>query len=84
MATDRAAFDARSRADADASLDFYRRGAGPVQPESPPPPEPEDALGDDLDAEDERRLASLSVSGAAAAPGDLFDDEPPRKRDRMV
>ena len=84
MATDRAAFDARSRADADASLDFYRRGDGPVQPESPPPPEPEDALGDDLDAEDERRLASLSVSGAAAAPGDLFDDEPPRKRDRMV
>ncbi|KAH8044791.1 hypothetical protein JL721_12749 [Aureococcus anophagefferens] len=65
-------------------LQFYRRGDGPVQPESPPPPEPEDALGDDLDAEDERRLASLSVSGAAAAPGDLFDDEPPRKRDRMV
>ena len=83
MATDRAAFDARSRADADASLDFYRNGEGPPQPH-PPPPEPEDALGDDLDAEDERRLASLSVSGAATAPGDLFDDEPPRKRDRMV
>ncbi|KAH8046621.1 hypothetical protein JL720_16347 [Aureococcus anophagefferens] len=54
MATDRAAFDA-SRADADASLDLPRRRAGPTR--KPAAAGAEDALGDDLDAEDERRLA---------------------------